>query len=82
MLKIERITTVLALILVISTAAFADGPSSPACEPGIMHGPPCATAQMNDDATPPGQTQTPPVADGIDVISEIEVALIELLILW
>lgn len=82
MQKMERIMTVLALIFVISTAALADGPSSPACEPGIMHGPPCATAQLNDDATPPSQTQTPPVADGIDVISDIELALIELLILW
>jgi len=83
MQKLERITAALVLILVLSVAVSADGPVNPPCEPGETHGPPCSSAQvLTDDSTAPGQTQTPPAADTVDVISDIEVALIELLILW
>ena len=53
------------------------------CNPGEMLGPPCPPVpNVNDDSYDPGIIQTPPAADTVDVISDIEVALIELLILW
>lgn len=68
---------VLTLVLAIVGAATCPPPA-----PGQTETMPCGFQQATDDSTAPGQTSTPPAADTVDVISAVEVALIELLILW
>ena len=89
LLRLLLCSVVLALSLGLMTPVLAQSgcgsgqiPSSCGCyEPGIMQTPPCAFAQIaTDGGTEPGQTQTLPNSDPIDLTSSVEAALIALLL--
>jgi hypothetical protein len=67
------------LTLALSFSCFAQAQG---CNPGEMSGgPPCSAAQpTTDDSTVPGETQTPPAAESVDIVTAFEDALIALLI--
>ena len=59
-----------AVVMTVSLGLMTPTFAQLACNPGEMMGPPCATVQIvNDDSTNPGITQTPPVAENIDLTS-------------
>lgn len=88
-LRLLLCSVVLALSLSLMTPVLAQSdcgsgqiPTSCGCyDPGIMQTPPCASAQIaTNGSTEPGQTQTPPNSDPIDITSTVEAALIALLL--
>ena len=59
-----------AVVMTVSLGLMTPTFAQLACNPGEMMWPPCATVQIvNDDSTNPGITQTPPVAENIDLTS-------------
>jgi len=73
MTKISRIIATLALTLILSVAAFADG--NPVCnpDPGIMQSPPCSAQLVNDE--PQDAPDSPALQTGDAEISLSDAAL-------
>jgi hypothetical protein len=81
MIYLKRMGVLFALTVVLSITAFGDDPVPP-CDPGETHGPPCASTQLaTDDSTVPGQLETPPASDSVDLVTVTEDAITTLLLL-
>jgi hypothetical protein len=76
---LRPLVCVVGLTLALSLSCFVQAQS---CNPGETHGgPPCSAAQpTTDDSTAPGETQSPPAAESVDIVTAFEDALIALLI--
>ena len=81
MKNLKRLALSFTLLFVFAVAAIADDPAPP-CAPGETHGPPCSSAPQTatDNSVAPGQTETPPPSDTVDVIGIAEAALWSLLL--
>lgn len=83
MKNLKRLGATLVLTFVLSLSAFAGEINSPPCAPpGEVNAPPCVAAPLSlDDSTAPGQTETPPASDAVDILSVVDAA-INLLLLF
>ena len=79
MKNLKRLGVAFVLTLVLGVSTFAGEMNSPPCappEPGEMSSPPCAVAQMaSDDSAAPGEIQTPPASDTVDIVSVVDAAM-------
>jgi hypothetical protein len=78
MKNLKRLGAAVALTFVLGVSVFAGDISTPPCAPpapGIMETPPCAAQAISDDSTAPGQTDTPPASNAIDMPSFAEAAM-------
>jgi hypothetical protein len=79
MKNLRRLSTAVLLTLVLAVAAFAGEMSSPPCappDPGETQAPPCAAAPMaSHDPATPGQVDTPPASDTVDIVSVVDAAM-------
>lgn len=82
MSNLRKLGAVVVLTCALGVSSFAGETQSPPCgtDPGEIHTGPCSSAQPITDPTDPGQTDTPPAADTVDVISIAEAALTALLL--
>jgi hypothetical protein len=62
------------LICVLMVTAFAGETSAPPCAPGETSGPPCTSQAVTDGSTNPGETDTPPVSNSVDITTIAEAA--------
>jgi hypothetical protein len=67
MKKLKRPLATVALTLLVSAPALADG----TCVPGQIDTPPCAAALREMDPTDPGQIETPPAQESQTSLAEI-----------
>ena len=84
MKSLRRLCAAIVLTGLLGLSAFAGEISTPACappEPGIILTPPCAAQTLADDSAVPGEVETPPASNAIDMSSAIEL-LINLLLLF
>jgi len=79
MKTLRRLGTTLVLTFVFGLSPLAGKAQSPACAPpdgGITSTPPCAAAQpVPGDPAAPGQLETPPAANTVDILSVAEAAM-------
>jgi hypothetical protein len=79
MKNLKRLSAAVVLTLVLGLSAFAGEVNTPPCappDPGIMETPPCAAAPLSpDDSAAPGQTDTPPASDTVDIVSVVDAAM-------
>jgi hypothetical protein len=76
--SLKRLSAAVALTFVLGVSAFAGEISTPPCAPpapGDINTPPCAAQAISDDSTAPGQTDTPPASNAIDMPSFAEAAM-------
>jgi hypothetical protein len=73
MKNLKRLSAAVVLTLVIALSAFAGETQTPPCAPGQTETMPCSSAQMTTDNSPtPGETNTPPASNAVDVYSVAE----------
>ena len=82
--NLRRLVVTLCLTSVLAITAFAGETSAPPCtpNPGETNAPPCSSAQMTNDASDAGQTETALASDTsntVDVVSVVEEALLQFL---
>jgi hypothetical protein len=78
MRKLKRLTAAVVLMSLLGLSALAGEVETPPCappEPGQTSTPPCAAEQASDDSTAPGQLETPPAANAVDMYSVAEGAM-------
>jgi len=78
MKTLKRLSAAVVLTLVLGLAAFAGESSTPPCvppEPGESSTPPCAAVLASDDPTAPGDINTPPDSNTVDILSVVEAAM-------
>jgi hypothetical protein len=79
MKNLKRLGVAFALTLVLGVSAFAGEVNSPPCappDPGITETPPCAAAPLSsDDSTAPGQVDTPPASNTVDILAVVDAAM-------
>jgi hypothetical protein len=76
--SLKRLSAAVVLTFVLGVAAFAGETLTPPCappDPGIMETPPCAAQMPADDSTIPGEVETPPASDAIELPSVAELAM-------
>lgn len=73
--KLKRLALSLTLICALAAVAFAGETNAPPCAPGETHGPPCTAQPLNDDSADPGQIESPPASDTVDLMDIVEAAL-------
>ena len=77
----NRLKSVLAAAVLTLAFAFSATGQSPACNPGETQTPPCPSAMMSDDPVGVlGETQPPPDAQSVEIVSLVELALSVLLL--
>ena len=78
MKNMKKLIASVALTVFVAVSVIADcDPTAPGQIPTV----PCSAAQpTSDESTDPGQTETPPAADSVDVVYVVEDTLIALLI--
>ncbi|HMG75034.1 MAG TPA: hypothetical protein VK582_16145 [Pyrinomonadaceae bacterium] len=85
MKNLRKLSAAVVLTCVLSLSAFAGEVNAPPCappDPGIISTPPCAAAQpSSDDSTAPGDINTPPASDTVDIIAVVDAAM-DLLLLF
>lgn len=78
MTSLKRLSAAVALTFVLGVSVFAGEISTPPCappDPGEISTPPCAAHAVSDYSTAPGQTDTPPASNAVDVFSVAEGAM-------
>jgi hypothetical protein len=78
MKNLKRLGVAVVLTFMFSLSVFAGEILTPPCappEPGEILTPPCATQMASDDPTAPGQTETPPASNAVDLFSVAEGAM-------
>ena len=84
MKNLRRLGAAVVLTGLLGLSAFAGEISTPPCappEPGIILTPPCAAQTLANDSAVPGEVETPPASNAIDMPSVTELA-INLLLLF
>jgi hypothetical protein len=85
MKNLKRLSAAVVLTFVLGLSAFAGEVNTPPCappDPGQISTPPCAAAPMSpDDSAAPGQTDTPPTSDAVDIVAVVDAAM-DLLLLF
>lgn len=70
-----------AAVLTVSLGLMTPTLAQSGCNPGEMVGPPCASVQIvNDESTDPGQIETPPTVETINLTSVAAEVLTALLL--
>ena len=72
MSNLKRLGATVILTFVLGLSAFAGETNTPPCAPGEMQTPPCAYLAFDNV---PGQIDTPPSSEGVDVFSLAVTAL-------
>jgi hypothetical protein len=83
MTNLRRMLPVVVLTLVLAIAGVAGEINSPPCappEPGQTETMPCGGGQSVSDNTTPGQLETPPASDSVDLVTVAEDAITTLLL--
>jgi hypothetical protein len=78
MKNLKKLSAAVVLTLVLGLSVFAGDISTPPCVPpvpGDISTPPCVAQVESDDPTAPGQTDTPPASDAVDMFSVAEGAM-------
>ncbi len=76
MKNLRKLSAAVVLTFMLSLSAFAGEMSTPPCAPGDILTPPCAAAPLSaDDSAAPGQTDTPPASDTVDIVSVVDAAM-------
>jgi len=77
--SLKRLGAAIALTFVLGLSAFAGDIQTPPCappDPGETQAPPCAAAPLSpDDSAAPGQTDTPPASNIVDIVSVVDAAM-------
>jgi hypothetical protein len=72
---LKRLGLTFALMSVLAVTTFAGITETPPCVPGETLAPPCVSQSVSDDSTDPGQTNSPPASDTVDLMGIVEAAL-------
>ena len=72
---LKRLGLTFTLMSVLAVTTFAGITETPPCAPGETSGPPCSSQPMSDDSADPGQTNSPPASDTVDLMDIVEAAL-------
>lgn len=80
MKSLKRLSTAVVLTFVLGVSVFAGDINTPPCAPGDISTPPCAAQMAPDESTAPGQTDTPPASNPVDILSVVEATMNLLLI--
>lgn len=78
MKNLKRLGAAVALTFVLGVSVFAGDISTPPCappDPGILDTPPCAAQAISDDSAAPGQIETPPASNTVDILSVVNGAM-------
>lgn len=78
MKNLKKLGVAVVLTLMLSLSVFAGEMLTPPCappEPGEMLTPPCVIQMASDDALDPGQLETPPASNAVDLFSVAEGAM-------
>ena len=78
MKNLKRLGAAAVLTVMLSLSVFAGDMPTPPCappEPGQMPTPPCATQMASDDPATPGEVETPPASNTVDMVSVVDAAM-------
>jgi hypothetical protein len=79
MKNLKRLGVAFALTFLLGMSTFAGEMSAPPCappDPGEVNAPPCAAAQpSSDDSAAPGEIQTPPASNTVDILAVVDAAM-------
>ena len=76
MKNLKRLGAAIALTFALGLSAFAGDVDTPPCAPGDILTPPCAAARLSaDDSAAPGETDTPPASNTVDIVSVVDAAM-------
>ena len=78
--KLKHLAVSIALVFVLSGAAFGGETNAPPCEPGQTGTPPCIVQSVNDAPVIPGETSAPPAQPVVAVTDIAETVLWSLLL--
>jgi hypothetical protein len=70
--KLKRLAVSFTLMSILAVTTFAGETPTPPCAPGETEGPPCISQSVNDDSEAPGQTNSPPASDTVDLVDAVE----------
>ena len=78
MKNLKRLSAAVVLTFVLGLSAFAGEISTPPCappEPGQIPTVPCSGQTMSDDSTAPGEVNTPPASNTVEIIAVVDAAM-------
>jgi len=72
--KLRKPALALMLMSLLAMTTFGGETLTPPCAPGETSGPPCTSQAVTDGSTNPGETDTPPVSNSVDITTIAEAA--------